>query len=108
MHPQAPRPLDSMSLSRRHFLPGVGVGIALPLLESLRPGRLLAATPAAAAPLGTTATGAPLRAAFLFVPNGTIPGAWWPTGEGAGFQWSRTLQPLESVKRNVQVLGGVD
>jgi hypothetical protein len=49
-----------------------------------------------------------LRTAFLFFPNGAIPAAWWPTGDGANFQWSRTLKPLEKHKEHVQILGGLD
>jgi hypothetical protein len=94
------------SFSRRQFLRGAGACVALPLLESLGPARLLAA-PAGAA-LATTATGAPLRTAFVFFPNGAIPAAWWPTGEGADFRWGRTLQPLQSSRNYVQVLGGLD
>jgi hypothetical protein len=96
------------SLSRRQFLRGAGVCVALPLLESLRPVPLLAAGSASSTPLAVTATGAPLRAAFIFFPNGAIPSAWTPTGEGADFKWSRTLQPLESSRKYVQVLGGLD
>jgi hypothetical protein len=96
------------SLNRRHFLRGLGVGVSLPLLESLRPLRLLAAAPEPDSTLAATATGAPLRSLFIFFPNGAIPTTWWPTGEGSDFQWSRTLQPLESSKAFVQVLGGVN
>jgi hypothetical protein len=74
-------------------------------LESLRLGGLFAAAPAAK--LATSSTGAPLRAAFLFFPNGAIPSAWWPTGEGADFAWSRTLKPLLKHKNHVQILGGL-
>jgi hypothetical protein len=95
------------SLSRRQFLRGAGACVALPLFESLGAARLLAAGPASGTAPATT-TGAPLRAAFLFFPNGAIPAAWWPTGEGADFKWSRTLQPLESHQQFVQVLGGLD
>jgi hypothetical protein len=76
-------------------------------LESLRPAGLLAAE-SAAANLASTATGAPLRTVFLYFPNGAIPAAWWPTGEGASFQWGRTLKPLEKHKEKVQILGGLD
>ena len=69
-------------MTRRHFLRGVGVAVALPMLESLRPG-LLAADAAAGTRLAVTATGAPLRAAFLFFPSGAIPATWWPAREGA-------------------------
>ncbi len=95
------------SLSRRQFLRGAGACVALPLLESLGPARRAAAGPAGPA-LASTATGAPLRAAFVFFPNGAIPSAWWPTGEGADFRWGRTLAPLEASRKYVQVLGGLD
>jgi hypothetical protein len=95
------------AVSRRAFLRGMGACIALPLLESLRPAGLFAAESAATS-LAASSTRAPLRAAFLYFPNGAIPGAWWPTGEGADFQWSRTLQPLEKHRAYVQVLGGLD
>ena len=94
-------------LDRRHFLRGLGACVALPLLESLRPAGLLAAAPASAK-LATTATGAPLRTAFLYFPNGAIPSAWWPIGKGSDYKLSRTLEPLEPVKSFVQVLGGLD
>ena len=64
------------SLNRRRFLRGLGVCLALPAMESLLPSRLLGATPApppAARSGATTATGAPLRMAFLSFPNGAIP-----------------------------------
>ncbi len=95
-------------LDRRHFLRGLGACVALPLFESLRPVPLLAAGAASAGKLATTATGAPLRTAFLFFPNGAIPSAWWPKGKGADFTFSRTLQPLEPSKPFVQILGGLD
>jgi hypothetical protein len=97
--------LARSALNRRSFLRGAGACIALPLFNSLRPVELLAAAPAAK--MATSATGAPLRAAFLFFPNGAIPSAWWPTREGADFPWSRTLKPLEKHKDQLQVLGGL-
>lgn len=83
----------------------MGVGVALPLFGSLRPARLLAESDAK---LATTSTGAPLRTAFIYFPNGAIPSAWWPTGEGIEFKLGRTLAPLEPFRRDVQVLGGLD
>ena len=94
------------NLSRRNFLRGLGACIALPAFESLRPAGLLAAP--AGAGLATTATGAPLRTAFLFFPNGAIPAAWWPKQDGSGFEFSRTLKPLEAHRQSLQVLGGLD
>ncbi len=94
--------------TRRHFLRGLGACIALPAFESFGPMRLRAASGAAGDQLATTATGAPLRTAFIYFPNGAIPSAWWPTGEGADFQWNRTTQPLEAVRPHTQILGGLE
>jgi hypothetical protein len=74
------------------------------LFESLPSSRLLAGEPAAKG-LAMTASGAPLRTAFLFFPNGAIPGAWWPANAGADWQLSRTLKPLEKHRDRIQVLG---
>ncbi len=96
------------ALTRRHFLRGLGACIALPAFESFAPARLLAATSAPAGKLATTATGAPLRTAFIYFPNGAIPSAWWPTGAGTNFQLNRTTQPLASVRQHIQMLGGLE
>jgi len=93
------------ALSRRHFLRGLGTCIALPAFESLGAWRLLAANPVAAGPSGS---GAPVRAAFLFFPNGAIPAAWWPKEAGPSFEFSRTLKPLEPLRPHLQLLGGLD
>jgi hypothetical protein len=96
----------ALSLSRRHFLRGLGACITLPFFESLGPTRLMAQT--GAENLATTATGAPLRTAFFCFPNGAIPSAWWPSAEAQDFQLSRTLEPLGAVCSQVQLLGGLD
>jgi hypothetical protein len=95
------------ALNRRTFLRGVGACVALPLFESLGMDRLLADAPAAAR-LARTATGMPLRTAFVYFPNGAIPANWWPARVGTDFPWSRTLRPLESHKGQVQILGELD
>ena len=92
-------------ISRRHFLRGLGACIALPAFSSLVPSRLVAA--ATAARLATTATGAPLRTAFVFFPNGAIPSRWWPDGGVTDFRFNATLQPLETMRSHMQVLGGL-
>lgn len=97
----------SAALSRRRFLRNVGVCLALPAFESFIP-RGFAATAASGPRLaGTTATGAPLRTAFLYFPNGAIPAAWWPTGADKEFELNRTLKPLAKVKDKIQVVGGL-
>jgi hypothetical protein len=101
--PTSRRPFDP---SRRHFLRGLGASIALPAFASLGTGttRLVAAEGA----LATTATGMPLRTAFVYFPTGAIPAHWWPAGAGTDFQFKRTLQPLEPLRGLVQVLGGLN
>jgi hypothetical protein len=98
--------IDPSGPSRRHFLRGLGASIALPAFASLGTPRLLAADGAGG--LAVTPSGAPLRAAFVYFPTGAIPATWWPGGEGADFQFKRTLQPLEPLRGMVQVLGGLD
>jgi hypothetical protein len=95
-------------LSRRYFLKGVGACLALPALESFFPWKLAAAEAAASGSLATTASGAPLRTAFIFFPNGAIQPNWWPDAEGANFNFNSTLQPLEACRQYVRVLGGLD
>jgi len=96
------------AFNRRHFLRGIGACIALPAFESLTPWKLLAADAAVGGKLATTATGAPLRTAFIFFPNGAIQPNFWPDGEGSDFKFNATLQPLEEVRQQVRVLGGLD
>ncbi len=93
-------------LNRRTFLRGLGSCIALPVFESLSARRALAAE--AAAGLAVTATGAPLRSAFFFIPNGSIPSYWWPQQTGTDFAMSPTLKPLEAVRQHVQIMGGLE
>ncbi len=108
--PQGPAHAStSPALSRRQFLRGVGATVALPAFASLLPARAFAAA-ASAAPLGVTATGAPLRTAFVFFPNGAIPAAWWPEAgaTASDFAFNSTLAALDPLRRSVQVLGGLD
>lgn len=98
----------SFTLSRRHFLRGLGACVALPAFESLSPLKLLGGDATSAARLATTATGAPLRTAFVFFPNGAIQPSWWPKGEGADYEISPTLKPLDQHREYFQVLGGLD
>src|SRR4051812_12708656 len=97
---------NSFAFNRRNFLRGIGACLALPAMESFISTKLFAAD--AAKRLATTATGAPLRSAFIFFPNGAIPGAWWPEGQGSDFKLGSTLQPLEQVRSGIQVMGGLD
>src|SRR5437879_7430113 len=96
-HPMLNRNLTTerqASLSRRHFLRGLGACLALPAFETLRPFGVFAADASAAGSLASSPSGAPLRMAFVYFPNGAIPGNWWPSGEGKDFELNRTMQPL--------------
>jgi hypothetical protein len=99
-----------LSLSRRQFLRGIGACVALPVFDSiLRPmARAASTTAAAAGGTAVTATGAPLRMAFVYFPNGAHQDYWWPKGEGADFTFAKTMEPLAPLKRSFQVLGGLD
>ncbi len=77
-------------LSRRTFLKGAGVSLALPWLEAMMPARVDAA-----------ATPGPKRLGVLFMPNGVRQDEWTPTGEGRDFQLSTTLSPLETFKEDL-------
>lgn len=91
---------------RRHFLRGLGAGITLPAFASLGGSRAFASQETTM--LATSATGAPLRTAFVYFPNGSIPGSWWPSQTGTDFQLTGSLEPLEKLKSHLQVLGGLD
>lgn len=93
-------------LNRRRFLRGIGACLTLPSLEALMPQARAATT--AARSFATTASGAPLRMAFLYFPNGAIPSQWTASGKGADFRLANTLAPLEALKHRVQVLAGLD
>ena len=90
-------------LTRRQFLRGVGASIALPTFAST-----LSAAPAGAGAGAVTSTGAPLRLAFVYFPNGAHQDNWWPTGEGSAFTLGRTMEPLAPLRGSLQVLGGLD
>ena len=91
-----PRPIieqHRVPFDRRRFLQGVGTCVAIPVLESLVPSAVLAAAAST-----TTVSGAPLRMAFMSIPNGVQQDHWFPTGDGKDFTFSTTLQPLEPVR----------
>ena len=86
------------AIPRRTVLRGLGVGLALPLLDSM--------VPAFAAPRNTPAN--PVRRiGVVYVPNGIAMTNWTPAAEGAGFEFTRILQPLESYRDRLLVLSGM-
>jgi len=81
-----PIDLESQLTTRRHFLRGVGVALALPWLESLP----VFAQAAAA----TKANTPPLRLGIVFFSNGVEPIHWWAKGTGANMELGPVLQPM--------------
>jgi len=77
----------SFATSRRHFLRGAGVALALPWMESL-PVFAQAASGAA-----KTAS-PPLRLGIVFFSNGVEPAHWWATGSGAAMELGPGLVPM--------------
>lgn len=84
-------------ISRRTVLRGLGVSLALPMMDSLAPRALAASsTPAA-----------PQRMAFMFVPNGVHLPDWTPKQQGFGFDLPHILQPLAAVQDDLMVISGL-
>jgi hypothetical protein len=86
--------------SRRTFLRGVGVTMALPWMESLtvwgdepRPPR--------------AASEAPLRLAVLFSGNGFHSKEWWAKGEGPAMELGQVLTPLADFRQKLLVIRGL-
>lgn len=84
-------------LSRRAVLRGTGAMIALPWLEAMLP----------AITTGAAAQKAPLRMAFLYVPNGKRMDAWTPSEEGSNYTLPPILEPLKNVKDDLLVLSNL-
>jgi hypothetical protein len=86
-------------ISRRHFLRGVGVAMALPLLDAMAP--LAAADPAGAA------ADKPRRSVFVYIPNGVNGMAWQLAKSGRGYDFSPSLKPLEQHRDALTVFSGL-
>ena len=86
-------------LSRRTLLRGAGVTLALPLLEAMLP------LSARAQSGGKSA--APVRVAFLFVPNGMNMTDWTPAAEGKEWALPFLMEPLAPVKESLTVFSGL-
>src|SRR3984893_12286416 len=87
--------ITKMSLPRRTFLRGMGVTLALPLLESMVP---------AFTALANTAANPQRRFGAIFVPLGERPGFWTPKTVGSNFEFSPILKPLESFRDSLTVV----
>lgn len=83
--------------SRRTFLRGLGVTMALPWLESL--------------PVWgddtRRASEPPVRLAVLFAGNGFHSREWWARGEGAGMELGQVLAPLNDFREKLLFIRGL-
>src|SRR5689334_4017789 len=89
--------LTKKYLSRRTFLNGIGVTLALPLLESM--------TPASA--LGQVAQSRRTRLGALYFPHGAMLPNWTQAKSGA-LELSEILQPLAPFQKQLNVISGLE
>jgi len=90
--------ITKQALPRRTVLRGLGVSLALPLLDSMVP---------AFAGGRKSATQTVRRFGAVYVPNGMWMEEWTPATEGAGFEFSPTLESLRPFHDAVTVLSGL-
>ena len=91
------------AISRRTVLRGMGVAVALPLLEAMVPA-LTAVAQTAASPAR--------RYGFFYMPNGvamnhTNTNYWKPVTVGTDFEMSQILQPLAPLRNQLTVVSGL-
>jgi len=91
--------ITKQAMSRRTVLRGLGVSVALPLLDAMVPA-LTAFQKTAAKPVN--------RFGAVYVPNGMMMAQWTPAAEGAGFEFTPTLKPLEPFRDRLLVLSGLN
>ena len=89
-------PRQTWLISRRHALRGLGVSLALPLLDCMRPLR------AAAAP-----TLRPKRSVFIYLPNGVNTSDWQMKEAGLGYKLSKPLVSLEKHRAVITPFSGL-
>jgi hypothetical protein len=86
-------------ISRRSFLRGIGVSMALPWLESVPVWGDENPKERSSEP--------PVRFACLFAGNGFHSKEWWVKGEGAGMELGKVLEPLKPVREKLLFLRGL-
>jgi hypothetical protein len=85
------------ALSRRTVLRGLGVSLALPVLDGMVPAFARAATLAPVRRFGA-----------VYIPNGILMRNWTPKAEGHGFEFTPTLKPLEPFRESLTVISGLN
>jgi len=91
--------------SRRRFLRGAGVALALPWMESLP----LRAATEGASPAGPKVdpNKPPVRFGLVYFSNGVEPAHWWAKGQGAAMEIGPGLKPMEPLKQDMCFLKGL-
>src|SRR5437868_7509689 len=82
-------------ISRRTLLRGVGVTVALPLLDSMVP---------AQTPLSKTAARPASRLGAIYIPHGSIMDKWTPGKGGTAFEFSDILSPLAKYRDRTTIV----
>jgi hypothetical protein len=91
--------VTKMALPRRTFLRGLGVTVALPLLDAMVPAMsALAATPARPV----------RRLGYVYIPMGMNPVPWTPRGEGRLTELSPSLASLQPYLDHLTVLTNLE
>ena len=85
-------------LSRRTFLRGAGVTLALPFLDSMVGAQTL---------LKNTAASPKTRLGCIYVPHGATMDKWTPGSVGRDFQMSESLSPLEKYRSHLSVVSNL-
>ena len=94
--------LANQPASRRHFLRGVGVALALPWLESMPVfGAEESARKAAAS------NKPPLRFGCIYFSNGVAPAHWWAKGSGASMELGPVLKAMQGHTEDIVFLKGL-
>jgi Protein of unknown function (DUF1552) len=92
--------MQSHHFSRRRFLTGVGVTMALPWMESLRVwGDEVKSAKAASE--------APIRLCVTFSGNGFHSKEWWAKGEGSNMELGKVLAPLTEFREKLVFVRGL-
>ncbi|HYP79966.1 MAG TPA: DUF1552 domain-containing protein [Steroidobacteraceae bacterium] len=85
-------------LNRRTVLRGVGVSVALPLLDAMIP---------AATALAQTAASPKPRMGFIYFPHGAVMQHWSPTATGREFELTKILEPAAKHKASMTIVSGL-
>jgi hypothetical protein len=90
--------ISKKHLSRRTFIRGAGVTLALPFLESMVP---------AQTPLKGTAATAKSRFGAIYIPHGSVIGKWKPKTAGSDFEMTEILKPLEPYRNQLTIVSNL-